>query len=154
MILVVHIENLDGKGVLDPPAGHFLVKVAAIPDDVDFKRFTKDESRAEQGNHGKDRNAVTYRLDPSPCPALARQLVLRGIGNEAVCISHLVHDGITGVHAQGTVDTFVLQPVPDIDAGGTDLHTIGTVDTVPQSGRRLIRTLLARSARLTPFHVV
>src|SRR5690606_22180378 len=82
------------------------------------------------------------------------ELVLRGVTNETSGVVHLVHDFVTGINAQGTANAFVLQAIPDVDAGGAHLNALFAVNAIAQAQLGRLHSLLAVAPGLTPVRIV
>ncbi len=95
--------------------------------------------------------------DPRPQDAArrARQLIARAVADEAPRAADPVHDRVARVDALRAVDALHLQPLADVDAGGTGDDAGAAVDAVARRRRGQRQPTVARlGARLAAAGIV
>src|SRR5690606_20268911 len=132
------IDDLQPVDVFDQAAGHFAPQRAAVAyhihpqgaarGDRDDEAYAYDEQQQGVGNDaGTEQPAAHLALGQAFGDGAAR-----GIADKAPGVIHFVHHLIAGVDTGPAAYAHVLQPVADVDAGGTDLHAQRAVDAVAQ----------------------
>ena len=80
--------------------------------------------------------------------------ILGGIANQTFWITHFIHYVVTNVDTSGTTNTLILQTIPNINAGGADLNTQGTINAVAQTQCFRIGFTFTGTARFTTVLVI
>ena len=154
MITIVFVDDADGVAVLDALAADVAIQGIAIANHVQDDRLAEQDQRCERNDENAEKHRINHRARSYQFVRLAVQRVLGTVANQAAVVAHLVHNRIAGVDAGGTGDALVLEAVPDVDAGGADLHAHRAVDTVTEALSLVIDAALAAAPRFAACLVV
>src|SRR5262249_6919786 len=132
----------------------------AVPHDVHLEWDAQVEPENGCNDYRPDDRRVSENARPQcardhlRAGQLALHRVLGRIPDEPARVAHLVHHLVAAVDAGCAPYALVLKPVPDVDAGGTDLHADVAVHAVAQPERLRVGAPRAWAPRLAPFLVV
>src|SRR5450830_315866 len=153
VVVLILVHDLQAVDVFDPPLGILAVQHAVLAD-VEAHQRTHEERRHQQADHGQQYQRVTDQARPQFMGFLPGEVVFGGVADQPAGVLHLVHDAVAGVDAGRATDALDLQAVPDVDAGGADLHAHRAVDAVAQALGLVVGAFLARATLFAPARVV
>ena len=138
------VHQLQPVDVFDIATSNDTRQACAITLHVHLERRAQGQAQSDCQYHRTEDGAInqhTRAQDVGPSlrarPVLL-QGILRGVAYEAARVPHLVHHRVAHIDAGGAADAFVLQTLPDVDAGRADLYTQRAVDTRTQIQRRQV----------------
>src|SRR5690554_6511134 len=80
--------------------------------------------------------------------------MLGGVANQAFWVTHFAHDLVTDINAGSTADAGNLQSIANVNAGRTDLHTQGAINTVAKPHGLVVGILFAGATILPALGIV
>src|SRR5690606_14612681 len=131
--LLALVHDLDYVHGFNVAATGFPIQDISVPLYIQSNLGHVAQGEDEHADHDGQRRPVADQARTQETGLLAGHVVFGGIADQAPLVAHLVHDLVTGIDTCGTLDTFELQAVADVDAGGADLYGHGAVDAVTQT---------------------
>src|SRR6056300_406332 len=94
---------------------------ASIARHFGFQRAAVCQCVTKGYAHRQHSHTIADESWSQPMSLAAIQFVLCRVPNETAVIVHLIHDRITGINAQCTLNAFVLETIANIDSRWADL---------------------------------
>jgi len=158
--ILAGVHDLDAIHVLETAILELTHDVAAVADDVHLHRRAQHDA----GHHGErdreqqrrvEQRARTHQATKDLAVVVtAGQRILGGVTDQPFRVTHLFHHLVAAIHACAAADAFVLQPVPDVDAGRADLDADAAIDAVAEAFRASIDRPAARAAGVASACIV
>lgn len=158
--LLAGIDQLQLVVVFDAAVVRLPGQGAAVPQHVHLEGHPGRQGPGrgpgqEEEHRGIDDGARTQgAADDLAAAEVLLDGVFRGIADQAPGVFHLVHHLVAGIDTGGAADAFVLQAVPDVDAGGTHLDADAAIDAIAQALFLGIGAFFAGAPGIAPLGVV